>query len=48
MKPQPKLNEKYIPSLHWMSSFEVAPYNNLSDTATKFVFFLPIVLHFSF
>ena len=40
MKHQPKLNEKYMASLHCMSSFEVTSYNNLKDTATKFYIFL--------
>ena len=40
MKHQPKLNEKYMPSLHCMSSFGVISYNNLKDTATKFYIFL--------
>ena len=29
MEHQPKLNEKYMPSVHCMSSFEGTPYNNL-------------------
>ena len=40
MKHQPKLNEKCMPSLHCMSSFEVTSCNNLKDTTTKFYIFL--------
>ena len=48
MEHQPKLNEKRMPFLHCMSSFEGTPYNNLQHTTTKFVYFLPIVLHIRF
>ena len=29
IKNQPKLNKKYMPSFHCMSSMEVTPYKNL-------------------
>ena len=48
MKHQLKLNEKYMPYLHCMSGFEGTPYNDFLDKAAKFVYFLPIVLHFPF
>ena len=35
MKYQPKLNEKYMPFLHCISSFEGTSYKHLKDTATS-------------
>ena len=39
---QAKLNAKYMPDLHCISSFEGTSYKTLQDTASPFVFFFTL------
>ena len=48
IKYQPKSNEKYMPFLHWISSFEGNSCKNLKDTATTDLSFLIVFIRRSF
>ena len=48
IKYQPKSNEKYMPFLHWISSFEGNSCKNLKDTATTDLLFLVVFIRRSF
>ena len=48
IKYQAKSNEKYMPFLHWFSSFEGNSCKNLKDTATTDLLFLVVFIRRSF
>ena len=48
IKYLPKSNEKYMPFLHWISSFEGNSCKNLKDTATTDLLFLVVFIRRSF